>query len=464
MSYQRLLAIRLEELKQDITKVRQAVDLAARRHLFVQTLKERIDMWGARSVSSPLNRARGALAGLPEFLDRADPGLLALIVENGFDLVKMNADLTEAVARLREAQDAFRAAGAPVELDKSMKDELAKNLDECASIVYEIDRLQERLAASEDVHALWHDYDLLWAKRCEPLFDDYVDFLGGLTMRDNHLDERIGDLTDTFVQELGALRLAIPARGPARPSVLDVLMKLGFPEWTLWDVPMAAYEVALRQTASSPIFQWLKGNHLSECGEAHQAVLFADASAAFAVGPAYACAAVLLRLRPDRVASAEAPADVDRAYVIFELLRRVQDDGEFAVDVELVRECWTSAAVELVDTALPHNHEALDAFVAAAYPKLNSDHSGFGPSRREEAISRIRSLWEAPPRQASYSGPVVDLLNAAWSAWLRELASPAEIEKRALLAWAGPRQPVRGGSPGTRDGQGAPRTVRRDWT
>lgn len=446
----RLLAIRLADLKQDVEKVRGVVDLAARRHRLVRALRDRITLWGDHSAIAPLNRVKGDLERLRDLLPELDADLPAIIAENGVQLDRAVADLGEALTRLKEAQATLGSVGVPVELDQTTQAELGNNLSTCESIGWEIDALIKKLATADDVRALWREYDRLSTERCEPLFVDYVDFLGGLTMRDNRLDERIGELAETFVQELGALRLAIPARGPVGPGVLPVLMKLGFPEWTLWDVPLGAHEVTLRQATTSPISDWLKTVELGSRGEAHRAVLFADISAAYAVGPAYACATVLLRLRPDRSGTSDAPSDVERAYVIFQLLRRVQAEGQLAVDVELACDYWASAATELGGTDRPADHQALDEFVAAAHTVLNN-RPGYGPDRREAAVNRFKSVLNPEGENATYAGTVVDLLNAVWSAWLRKEGTPNEIERRALCAWAGPGH-TGGGSPGSRAG------------
>ncbi|MFL6072810.1 MAG: hypothetical protein ACJ73S_05370 [Mycobacteriales bacterium] len=437
MGNRRLLAMRLEELGQDVAKVGRAVEMAANRHQLVQELNSYIGALGQHTVAKPLSKAKTAVEKLPEVLDSAAPEMLDVLEEYGIDLERAVLDLKEVQAGLLKAQRALHAAGAAVVLDRPTTEALKRNLTECESLRWKIKDLQDQLETGADVTALWAAFDELRGGRCETLFADYVDFLGGLTLRDNHLDERVGDLTDAFLAELGALRLAVPSRGPARASVLDVLMKLGFPEWTLWDVPMAAYEVAKAQESDSPVASRLLPLRLSGRPEEAEEVLFADAWAAYAVGPAYACSAVLLSLRPDR------PADVDRAHVIFELLARIQPDGDFAVDVAEVQECWADAACELRGSARPDGAEALDRFVEEVHRRLSDTATAcFNPARWEDAIGRLRPSFEPGSEAGVHTGPVLDLLNAAWSARLRQPAAAEDIERRVLASWAGPAQPT----------------------
>ena len=455
-----LLKIRLDELQQDVEKVRTVVDLTKRRHELVQMLHHYIHPLGEQSVNPPLVHARTTLDRLPDVLKQFNPDLLAFIKKHGITLSAAKAAAAKALTGLRAAQQALDDFGAPVELDVATKGELNNNLETCQSIISEIGDLRGKLETDGDVQSLWRDFDKLREERCEVLFADYVDFLGGLTLRDNRFDNRVCDLTDTFLQQAGEMqRLTVPARSPARPSVLNVLMKLGFPEWTLWDVPMAAYEVAVKQEAKSEAAQRLLHRQLSGRTAVQEIVLFADAHASYVAGPAYACSAILLHLRPDQPASDLSPADTDRAHAIFELLSRVgAADSKFAVDVCQIRRSWESASDELVGSAQPDNPDALNRFVDEIYRTLTADPTipCFDPARWEKATNLLRSVFEPGTGPTTYSGPVLDLLNAAWSARLRKPESSNDIEKLALNAWFPSGQPGDRRRPGTQDGRTPP--------
>src|SRR6185312_9781047 len=127
MSIQRLLDIRLEELKQDVAKVGRAVDVAAQRHQLVRTMKDYLHIRGAQSVVGPLHRARLALGTLQELLWQDDPETASLLQDNGVDLEEIIIDLERVASGLLTTQHALEKAETRVELTDAMQDALKGN-------------------------------------------------------------------------------------------------------------------------------------------------------------------------------------------------------------------------------------------------------------------------------------------------------------------------------------------------
>src|SRR4051794_33452336 len=109
MGNRRLLAMRLEELGQDVAKAGRAVEMAANRHQLVQDLNSYIGALGQHSVAKPLSKAKTAVEKLPEVLDSAAPEMLDVLEEYGIDLERAVLDLKEVQAGLLKAQRALHA-------------------------------------------------------------------------------------------------------------------------------------------------------------------------------------------------------------------------------------------------------------------------------------------------------------------------------------------------------------------
>jgi hypothetical protein len=164
-------------------------------------------------------------------------------------------------------------------------------------------------------------------QRCEALFSEYVDYLRGVAIRstgfivqDRHeleqgapagqADPGGGEdanggsvrLSDLFLlaDQLPALwgrpggwtwkSLAVPSRVEQNASTEAYVLRIGFPEWTIWALPLLQHEFGRVVIKKYPVE--LPVNDTTE------AAMLADALAGLVTGPAYACAQLLLRLDP----------------------------------------------------------------------------------------------------------------------------------------------------------------------
>jgi hypothetical protein len=75
------------------------------------------------------------------------------------------------------------------------------------------------------------------------------------------------------------------------------IIRLGFPEWTIWTLPLAAHELG-HVVAVGRIAPLLEKESAAGFDKYHIQLCFADAFATFVIGPAYACAAILMRFDP----------------------------------------------------------------------------------------------------------------------------------------------------------------------
>jgi hypothetical protein len=133
------------------------------------------------------------------------------------------------------------------------------------------------------------------------------------------------------------------------------ILRLRFPEWTIWDLPLAVHEVShviirkklqeekekskRRRILESFVQKQRdslveldpelnvqnkaggkKAGRTRRFAEDRVHEFLADAFATYTMGPAYACSAILLRLNPSFGASDGMPSDVQRVYVILNML------------------------------------------------------------------------------------------------------------------------------------------------
>jgi hypothetical protein len=301
------------------------VDLVIRNLRHVQqalgTVKQR--RTGLRRVLIFPERIDASIDGLDRALDRATDGyrkgswpqvasgLDALSAELN-ELSQEASSLTDLVAELREAimldeEEVAKTDSVANAVHDFLKtavsaafgDDLAK-LDELRS---QIDAVgTEGEADPGEMRAAWTKYhDRLYVSS-ERLFEEYVDLVSGVALRDTGFDRGIARLAEGLLKACGPIgtynwnTLTIPAREETLAVTAARIVRLGFPEWTIWTLPLTAYELGFDYADSdknlSPQFAALGGD------QDELLVLVADAFATYFLGPAYACAAILMRLNP----------------------------------------------------------------------------------------------------------------------------------------------------------------------
>jgi len=190
------------------------------------------------------------------------------------------------------------------------------------------------------------------------IFGEYLDFIGGLALRCQGLDERICCIADELIRKCSlegtgstwnSLTVIAPKESFTR--TMARIIRLRFPEWTIWALPFTAHEyghVVLDESERIKKILGVEVENLAKEDERYNAadddqarerikerirkhvgVLFADAFATFMMGPAYACAAIFLRFDPSNAGAetAEMPSDNRRALIVFKILRRMNKEA-----------------------------------------------------------------------------------------------------------------------------------------
>jgi hypothetical protein len=306
-------------------------------------------------------------------------------------------------------------------------------------IAYKIEALQEAVerpfkSGSEEERraelvTLWEEYDKL-ERSSEKLLGEIVELMGGLAFRDRSVDPWFFATADELVGWY-AQRTNEPWDGVTVPCVrgavawtLVRIVGFRFPEWSVWALPLTAYEFAyqyLKVGGLKPakvkemIKTYLEGEvEIEELGEYQ--VLLADAFATFTTGPAYLFAALGLRLSPQ---------EAERALVIFRVLERL-DDEERTYTTDFLRDFrtqWESspASGERVDPARAHKLERFAEVAVKALEKsyLPATRYSAGDWIKAKDISKIWKVdgkIEGKPLQMPPTArlKLIDVLNAAW--------------------------------------------------
>jgi hypothetical protein len=222
--------------------------------------------------------------------------------------------------------------------------------------IAELDRLSRSLA--EDRPAGRGSLEQSWetfrrhADDCDRVLKEYLAFVEGALVRTARLDAGICDVADALLRQLVAqtgvdwTRFTILADSEFFAPMTDII-RLRYPHFSVWTLPVVAHEFGhfvasrlthrLRGTKPLDVLRRELREQLARDlpaavrdpatrkALAHLDEFFADAFAVYALGPAYACACVLLRFDPERafVETDEHPSDDSRAYLLFRLLHEL---------------------------------------------------------------------------------------------------------------------------------------------
>jgi hypothetical protein len=229
-----------------------------------------------------------------------------------------------------------------------------------------------------------------YREQVEALFADYVDVLAGLALRDAGFS-KLGEIF-TIAEELpracGPVEgftwksFAVPSTDEGLRRSQSMVLHVGFPEWTLWAVPLVQHEFSYELLTKTGM--WLTDD-ASEQGrrapvgaagrrrwheEESERRRLADIAATLVTGPAYASAMLALRLDPSSVGRND---DVTRRSAsVLAALKHVADQMDEGSTLPLVAErmqCeWVAAVKETSGKpdALKEHLEATDAITDTA--------------------------------------------------------------------------------------------------
>jgi hypothetical protein len=320
----------------------------------------------------------------------------------------------------------------------------------------------------------------------QSLLRECLDIIGTLAIRNKNLDRKILYVADELIRDcLRLIRgdesyyLMVHSLEDTISKTRARIIRLRFPEWTLWDLPLAAHElghVIIGQTLDAErdfeeelrpltsfrdrLRSWTLqhhpelhakheqgGDHAKEAtaaAEMRVRVLIADAFATYLMGPAYVCAAIMLRLNPSAPSRQDRPSDVERAHVILNMLRWMnalaRAQKPYTDIIGILDQGWESA-LSLAGNAVPLDNENKDWLLNLA----NEFGQSVGPDFLWKPTMYSADGWlraqawsnewqknkdKVPPSDSS--SKLRDVLNATWLSRLE-----ANVDDYAAIAAAG---------------------------
>lgn len=348
---------------------------------------------------------------------------------------------------------------------------------EASRIIDELDDIKRQVHAGNSGSAEWQRYNEIH-QASQELCRDSLELVGGLALRDKLLDQEICQLTDELILNCSENMITITNTSPTIPAHLELtprmlkrVVRMRFSEWTLWTLPLAAYEFGLIAIEEVPELQSFCKKQAEEAARTAEAatdyntpdgndrlqhairyvkILMADAFATYTLGPAYACPAVLLEFSPipGGPGLESGPSGARRAELVLSILQGMgqseNSDNENAFDFVLkqLRQRWgiIQQPADNRENIILDPADVLDIFSMelhefrpqVRYPTtlLNQGISGGWPVARQwqehwrnELTQRTGKL--TIPDTVRGTSKLRDGLNAAWLCRLR--IPPADL-------------------------------------
>lgn len=448
------LKLRLDAVQKSLEQIR-AVDEAVRgRREEIQQLYERAS--GRSGIQFQLRMIQLKLAHSLELLaptDEDSPGELILAESD---------DLTREV--LRDLREASNATAKLIDATKIMSSVIGKmegrwneipleGLQEvnttlsnkCEQRIKRVKQIEDRLAqaslAEDEPANLWREYEDIAFRdgerlfAGERLFSEYVDFLGGLALRNTGIDNGTCYMADELLRtchRFGGMSLwhsmTVPSRRSPPETTLVRIIRLGFPEWTIWAVPIGAHEYGHMVVSQNEELK--RASDKLRASLPRIEVYLADCFATYFMGPSYAFASILVALDP----CAEGPGDnatshatrspeSERAHIVLRMLQSM-DSQVYQGVVEVLESHWRAA---LAVFGFPFPLPAPEAEPLNEVVKLMQDFLDNAAPHLQYKPSQWQKVTEWPslvsPPDDFPLGPtddVRDVINGAWHQRLRD--------------------------------------------
>src|SRR5262249_12447089 len=280
--------------------------------------------------------------------------------------------------------------------------------------------------------------DVVWSKfqldrrDCKPLLAESLALLQGALTRKAALDEGMCAIADAMLRDLSVQtdiswpRFTIVATDEFYAEISGVI-RLRYPEVGIWNLPVAAHEFGhylSRRIPNDPFGQMLALE--SKRGQSIEPLLnehFADLFATFALGPAFAFNAILLRFNPltAMTRGVAHPSDIERTWWILETLRRMSvDEGagpRYYDDViDDLEKSWSEAvkAAAGQSSALPAEaKDRLEGWLDEVYQIISTELPGVRYKGWLQAQGLAKTMADGKKSLAN-GITIPDVVNAAW--------------------------------------------------
>jgi hypothetical protein len=350
------------------------------------------------------------------------------------DLLGPCADLEKDISQVMKSAWGSRSGGLTFE-ESGIEDHLRDEVRAEKSALNELE-LQIRGAGTND--PLRDAWKLLseCKQRCETIFNEYVDLMDGVLARDAGLDHDLCRVADELVRQFGRFpdyawtSITIPAYRERSNISTARLIRIGFPEWTVWTLPLTAHEFghvfATLRKGMPELADNLSRDVSVSSDQAR--TLIADAFATRVMGPAFVWCAALFRADPTD------SFDQLRVQIMLQMLGASNEELDpFNLEVERLRTRWADT-VDRTGTRDPGIEAALISFEPAVQGVLQRSAIEFGPrewGRAQELATLIHDQPEGD--DADLDQRAETLAAGILPRELRHLVAAAWIERIQLV-------------------------------
>jgi hypothetical protein len=275
-------------------------------------------------------------------------------------------------------------------------DALEKAFDQqTAPLFSAVNDIETKLEALQDpdLAMLWSDFEIGVSGKSEAMFAEYIAFLGGLALRDAGFDAGISKLAQELIFSFKGNAFAIPTHRRAILEALTRIVRVRFPDWTIWSLPSIAFEfwraVVRKELEDSMRANLRKRTHdIKDQVEERFCECLADAFATYVMGPAYAYFAIMLELNPMRpfAASTNLVAHEVRVESILTMLKLmndlVKDEAPYKANLKQLTDAWAEAVAH---AAIPSDEPDKKGTDPSANTPIPSDKSDKKDIERFEA-------------------------------------------------------------------------------
>ncbi|MET4134358.1 hypothetical protein [Pseudarthrobacter sp. PvP090] len=476
-----VLRMRLETIRTNLEQVDRAKDFVAGRRSDIHRLTmlfERDDDFRASIRDVIRTRLDTALSNAKTIQPQGEMqrGNLKQVVESvkealaQIDRIEKQAASTAKIARaMRTRWSSFAADPFDRHVDQSFH-------DEAVVLISTIDGIDQTVPGKA-----WETYRKLIRDQSDALFSEYVEFLGGLALRDTGLggllpsplqegeDEGEDEAEDETEDEAEYNRdvcvmadelirqiyyigsndlwhsMAVPGRAGATVRSVSRMIRLGFPDWTVWAVPLAAYQFGLVVVDENDLVAKYPGPPGVSAGELR--VALADAFATFTAGPAYALASMFTKLEPVPASIANLPdslSDSERVRMILSTLAFMDEDAIFEEFIGALRNQWEASIQHngVGSEPRPATGERVTAwsdymnqFLGSKGGKIRFDARRWHAAMEWPSLTDRETLDLALSKVSPEQQTVRDVLNAAWYQRFTSQGSSRDLAIAALGFW-----------------------------
>jgi hypothetical protein len=344
-----------------------------------------------------------------------DPVLMSRLAALSHNLKLVSSNLESNAWKSGEADSTRREE---LGRESLLWDGLAATLKlEINQLLIRIGKVETKLlaAAPDDMaaaSAAWVEYSKILLTS-QDLLRECLEIIGTLAIRQKNLDHKSLFIADELMRDCLRLStggteyyLLVHGMGDALFKTRARIIRLRFPDWTIWDLPLAMHELGnvvmtiilarerehAREYPDEPELQVLTpyrdkqrdslvatdpqlsqkfqagGDGAAEAtrwAEGRVRVLLADAFATYTMGPAYAYSAITLRLSPTASAQRDVPSDAQRAQTILSMLAWMNENtgpGDvtrpYTEEIDRLGRSWADACSRCTATGRLGDKEA----------------------------------------------------------------------------------------------------------